>query len=223
MRKRIIAFISAIVVILVAVVGYNLYNNRQTRSNSSTVGRQSSQQVTRSKTTKSNGNGKTLVVYFSRKEGVSGGPLKVGNTKVIADYIQQHTGADEYEIKAAKSYPKGYQATADQAQKEQENNARPKIKGSLPDVSKYDTVFVGAPVWWGEYPMIVRTFLDATDLNGKTVIPFTTHMGSGLGNTQEQLEKQYPKAKVRKGLGVEGTEAKNSKGTVDKWLNKLGY
>ncbi|KRN98868.1 flavodoxin [Companilactobacillus kimchiensis] len=222
MRKRIIAFISAIVVILVAIVGYNVYN-RQASSESTTANKQVTKQVTKKSTTTNKKNGKTLIVYFSRTDGVSGGHLKVGHTKVVADFIQKHTGADEYEIQAAKPYPKSYQATADQAQKEQQDNARPKIKGTLPDVSKYDTVFIGAPVWWGEYPMIVRTFMDATNLDGKTVIPFTTHMGSGLGNTQEQLKEQYPKSKVRDGLGVEGTDANNSQKTVDNWLNKLGY
>jgi len=222
MRKRIIAFISAIVVILVAVVGYNLYSGSRSSSESASSTAKTSKTAT-TKSTSSKKNGKILVVYFSRKDGVSGGPLKVGHTKVVADYIQKHTGADEYEIKSATAYPKGYQATADKAQKEQEDNARPKIKGTLPDVSKYDTVFIGAPVWWGEYPMIVRTFMDKVDLSNKTVIPFTTHMGSGLGNTQEQLEEQYPNAKVRDGLGVEGTQASKSQGDVDQWLNKLGY
>lgn len=120
-------------------------------------------------------NKKVLVVYFSRTQGVYGGSLKRGNTARVADFIQQKTSADTYEIVPKKAYSKSYDRTTKVAQREQNQNARPAIKGKLPDVSKYDTVFIGGPIWWGEYPMVVRTFLDKeSSLNGKTLIPFTT-------------------------------------------------
>ncbi len=94
-------------------------------------------------------------------------------------------------------------------------------------MKKYSTVFIGAPIWWGEYPMIVRTFIDNVNLNGKTVIQFTTAEGSGLGNTAETLRKAYPKAKVREGFTTEGNNVKNDpssvRSDVNKWLNGLGY
>lgn len=176
----------------------------------------------------SNNKKKVLVVYFSRTKGVYGGNLKQGNTARVAKYIQQHTDADIYEIVPKKNYPNDYEKTTEVAQKEQETDARPAIKGKLPNVKKYDAIFIGAPIWWGEYPMIVRTFLDeAKGLNGKNLIPFTTHEGSGLGNTSEQLRQQFPKAKVQRGFSVNGDKVKNDpkavKKQVDSWLNKLNY
>jgi flavodoxin len=173
-------------------------------------------------------NKKVLVVYFSRTKGIDGGNLKRGNTAQVADFIKQKTDADIYEIIPQKSYPNSYKQTEKVAQQEQNKNARPAIKGKLPDVSKYDTVFIGSPIWWGEYPMVVRTFLDKeSGLNGKTLIPFTTSEGSGLGNTSQVLKKQFPKAKVRRGFTVQGNTVKNNPGRVrsqvNSWLNGLGY
>lgn len=169
-----------------------------------------------------------LVVYFSRTKGVSGGTLKRGNTARVADFIKDKTGADTYEIVPKKSYPSSYQKTTEVAQREKRRNARPVIKGKLPDVSKYDTVFIGSPIWWGEYPMVVRTFLDKeSGLNGKTLIPFTTAEGSGLGNTSSVLKKQFPKSKVRKGFTARGDQVKRNPKSVQKrvnsWLSGLGY
>lgn len=179
-------------------------------------------------TVKAASNKKVLVVYFSRTKGVYGGPLKNGNTDRVANFIKQRTNADTYEIVPAKSYPSNYDQTTKVAQREQRRNARPAIKGQLLNVKKYDTIFIGAPIWWGEYPMVVRTFLDKENgLNGKTLIPFTTSEGSGLGNASSQLKKQFPNAKVRKGFNVRGTTVKNNpnkvKTQVNNWLKGLGY
>lgn len=179
-------------------------------------------------TAQAKSNHKVLVVYFSRTKGVYGGSLSKGNTARVADFIKQKTGADTYEIVPKKSYPNSYNATTKVARREQRKNARPAIKGKLPNVKKYDTVFIGAPIWWGEYPMVVRTFLDQEKgLNGKTLIPFTTSEGSGLGNTSSVLKKQFPKAKVRKGFTARGNTVKSNpnkvKSQVNSWLNKLGY
>lgn len=179
-------------------------------------------------TVKAASNKKVLVVYFSRTKGVYGGPLKNGNTDRVANFIKQRTNADTYEIVPAKSYPSNYDQTTKVAQREQRRNARPAIKGQLPNIKKYDTIFIGAPIWWGEYPMVVRTFLDKENgLNGKTLIPFTTSEGSGLGNASSQLKKQFPNAKVRKGFNVRGTTVKNNpnkvKTQVNNWLKGLGY
>ena len=171
---------------------------------------------------------KVLVVYFSRTQGVYGGSLKRGNTARVADFIQQKTNADSYEIVPKKGYPKSYNRTTQVAQREQNQNARPAIKGKLPSVSKYDTIFIGGPIWWGEYPMVVRTFLDKeSGLSGKTLIPFTINEGSGLGNTRQVLKKQFPKSKVRQGFTARGNTVKNNpnqvRRQVNSWLNDLGY
>jgi len=229
-RARIGIFVAVIAVAALLVV-YGVVRNRPSSSPSASPSASQAQPTqgqgqpdadaqTAGATT---GDSRILIVYFSRTEGVYGGDLDVGNTKRVADFIQEHTGGDEYEIIPLEEYPSDYDETTEVAQQEQRDDARPAIRDPLPDVSDYDVVFVGAPVWWGEYPMVVRTFLDGVDLNGKTVIPFTTHEGSGLGNTAQQLETQYPNATVREGFAVRGTESANSQGDVDSWLDELGY
>lgn len=207
MKKKFWSGLVVIATVLAAVVGASFLN---------------------SSTANAASNKKTLVVYFSRTKGVYGGSLKKGNTAQVADFIKQKTNADTYEIVPKKAYPSSYNKTTQVAQREQDRNARPAIKGKLPNVKKYDTVFIGAPIWWGEYPMVVRTFLDKeSGLNGKTLIPFTTSEGSGLGNTSSQLKKQFSSSKVRKGFTVRGNTVKNNpnrvKKQVNSWLKGLGY
>lgn len=231
MNKRIIAFVVGVIVVIGAIVGFNIYNTSKntTSSNdgSSTTSSKNVKVKKNGKTTTTGSNDKVLIVYFSRKKAVYGGDLKRGNTARVADFIQEKTKGDTYEIIPKKAYPNDYDETTKVAQKEQDDNARPAIKNALPNVSKYKTVFIGGPIWWGEYPMIIRTFLDNEDLNGKTVIPFTTAEGSGLGNTAEVLKKTYPKATVKKGFTTEGNNVKNNpssvKKDVDSWLDGLGY
>ncbi|WP_136194029.1 flavodoxin [Actinomyces procaprae] len=225
-RARIVALVSALAVVVAAVVGYELAV-RPSATTSTSASRSAapaapSERPTADSENTPAGNSSILVVYFSRTEGVYGGDLTVGNTARIAQMIQDRTGADSYEIVPLADYPSDYQETTEVAQEELDADARPEIRDPLPDVSGYDTVFVGAPIWWGEYPMVVRTFLDAVDLNGKTVIPFTTHEGSGLGNTQQQLEAQYPQATVLDGLAVRGSQAADAQPDVDAWLEGLG-
>ncbi|BDR55102.1 flavodoxin [Bombiscardovia apis] len=215
----------AVVAVVALALGIEMYQSYANGRNKTmaTPQTQKSETTGSHKIPEQTKSGKTLVVYFSRKGANFDGNLKVGHTKVVADFIQKHTKADEYEIVPVQDYSGTYDETTDQAKKEQQENARPKIKNPLPDVSSYDTVFIGGPIWWGEYPMIVRTFMDAVDLNGKTVIPFTTAAGSGLGNTQEAVRKQYPQAKVLDGFTVEGTKADGAEGQINDWLAKIGY
>lgn len=98
------------------------------------------------------------------------------------------------------AYPKSYDKTVSQAEREQKNKARPKIKGELPIVSKYDTIFLGYPIWWNDIPMIVRTFMDQVDLNNKTIIPFSTNASSGWGESLNTIHSVFPKAKLKKAL-----------------------
>lgn len=138
MKTRITIFIAVVIAVVATIIGYNVYNQRQGRSTEqsmqSATSSSSSNTQKNSSNAKGSQNGKTLIVYFSRKDGVYGGNLKVGNTKRIADFIQDKTGGKEYEIVPIKEYPKSYQATTEVAQKEQDDNARPKIKNKLPNV-----------------------------------------------------------------------------------------
>lgn len=176
-------------------------------------------------------NTKTLVVYFSRTgEQYGVGNIDKGNTAIVAEMIAEKTGADSFEILPQEDYyPYTYDALTDIAKQEQNDNARPAIKGTIPDLSKYDTVFIGAPVWWGDWPMIMYTFFEGNKdaLAGKTLIPFSTHAGSGLSGFDSKLSGACPDSTVGTGLAISGTDAQNNQDSVresvNSWLSGLGY
>ena len=168
--------------------------------------------------------GKVLIVFFSHAgENYAVGNVKVGNTKLVADEIQKLTGGDEFEVVAEKSYDMPYDALTKLAKEEQESNEKPAFKGEVKNLDQYGTVFIGGPVWWGTYPQVMFTFFDKYNLNGKTIIPFTTHEGSGLGNVVEDLKKLYPNATFKEAFSIYGHETRNDLSKVDKWLKRLGY
>ena len=169
-------------------------------------------------------NAKVLIVFFSHAgENYAVGNIKVGNTKLVADEIQKVTGGDEFEIVAERNYDMPYASLTKLAKEEQERNEKPAFKGEVKDIDQYNTVFIGGPVWWGTYPQVMFSFFDKYDLNGKTIIPFTTHEGSGLGSVVEDLKKLYPNATFKEAFSIYGHETRNDLSKVDKWIKSLGY
>lgn len=176
-----------------------------------------------------NTKGKRLVVFFSHTgENYNVGVINKGNTHIIADMIADAVGADRFEIVPEKAYPKTYNECIDVAKTEKQNGARPAIKGDV-NVEDYDMIFIGYPNWWGEMPMCVYTFIEKHDWNGKTVIPFITHEGSGMGGTDRKLAGACNGADVAvgKGLAIQGKVAQqqheSAKRNVDGWLRGLGF
>jgi len=168
--------------------------------------------------------GKTLVVFFSHAgENYSVGNIKVGNTKVVADYISEMTGADQFEIVADKDYDMPYMELIEVAKQEANDGELPAMVGKLENLDQYDTVFIGGPVWWGTYPQVMFTFFRDYDLNGKTIIPFTTHEGSGLASCVEDVKAAYPGATVKTGFAIYGHEVRSGRAKVEKWLKGLGF
>lgn len=168
-------------------------------------------------------NGKSIVVFFSHAgENYSVGNIKVGNTKIVADYISEILGADQAEIVTHKYDGMAYTPLTKLAQDEQNNDERPDFE-LVPNVdfSQYDTIFIGGPVWWGTYPQVMFTFFDRYDLSGKTIYPFTTHEGSGLGSCVNDVRREYPKASVQKGFSIYGHEVRTNKAKVENWLKGL--
>lgn len=165
-----------------------------------------------------------LVAYFSKKGNnyVSGKivDLQEGNTSVVAHKIQEVISANLFEIKTVKPYLNDYDETTKVAQKEQSLNVRPKIVEPLPDISKYGTIIVGYPNWWGTMPMAVMTFLDNYDFTGKKIIPFCTHEGSEMGTSEQDLRKLYKGAEISKGLPIHGSTVNSSGLKVEEWLKK---
>ena len=170
--------------------------------------------------------GDILVVYFSHPgDNYSVGNIKVGNTKKIADLISEKTGAQQFEIVAEKNYDMAYKPLCDLAKEEQQNGELPAFKGGIDNIDHYDTIFIGGPVWWGTYPQVMFTFFLTYDLNNKTLIPFTTHEGSGLGRCVDDVKAAYPNATVRQGLAIRGTDAHSGAANkrVEVWLKELGF
>lgn len=167
--------------------------------------------------------GKILVVYYSRTgENYGVGNIKEGNTAIVAKMIAQDTNAAIFEIKPMKPYPENYDACTQTAKREKEANARPAIQGGI-DITPFDTIYIGYPVWWGVPPMPVFTFIDKHNWKGKTVIPFCTHEGSGLSGTSE-IAAACKGAIMGKGLAIYGTTAQKDRAKtqalVKEWLTK---
>ncbi len=153
----------------------------------------------------------TLVVYFSYS----------GNTKAIADVIAEETGADVFEITAKEPYTAADTQCDEntRAYKEQHDpKARPEIDGKLPDMLGYKTVYLGYPIWHGEAPKIIYTFLESVKLDGKTIIPFCTSEASPVGSSADNLHEFAPKATWKDGIRF---EPKATKEEVLDWLSKL--
>lgn len=169
---------------------------------------------------------KVLVVYFSRTgENYTVGNITKGNTHIIAEMIAQKTSGTLFEIAPAKPYPQAYNDCIKVARTEKQENARPAIKADV-KVEDYDVIFIGYPIWWGDLPMAVYTFIEKHNWTGKTVIPFCTHEGSGLSGTDRNLTTACKGATIGKGLAVQGNTAQNNRPTAEKmvttWIESLG-
>ena len=164
----------------------------------------------------------TIVVYFSHTgENYGVGVIEEGNTAIVAKMIAEKTGADLFEIAPSEAYPEGYDECCDVALNEQNAGARPAFMQDI-DLAPYKTVYLGYPIWWGDLPMCVYTFLEAHDWAGKDIHPFCTHAGSGLSGTESKIASTCSGANVGQGLSIAGTTAQNSRdqaqAAVDAWL-----
>lgn len=147
----------------------------------------------------------------------------------MAGFIKDYLGdnIDTFKIDPVKSYPKNYKECTEVATEELNSNARPEFKSANSlNLDNYDTIFIGYPIWWGDVPMIINTFLEKYNFSGKTIIPFCTHEGSGNAGTFTSLKSKMSSSTVNtNGLAIRGTEARkeSSRSTVEKWLKGLGY
>lgn len=169
--------------------------------------------------------GKTLVVFFSRTgENYAVGNIAKGNTHIVAEIIAEQTGGTLFQIEPAAAYPEEYKECTELAKREVDTKARPAIKGDIA-VEEYDTIYIGYPNWWSDMPMPVYTFIEKHNWQGKTVVPFCTHEGSGLSSTENKLKKACEGATVLGGLALRGSVAQKSQSqtrtAVANWLAGL--
>ena len=169
---------------------------------------------------------KAIIIFFSRAgENYNVGTVDVGNTEMIVNYLKQVTNITSFKINPETDYPTNYQEMVTLAQNEKSSNARPSIKDPLTDISNYDTILLGYPIWHGDLPNIVMTQLEMLDFEGKTIYPFNTHEGSGLGRSISDIKNSAPKADVKDGFALRGTDARkeDSHESIRNWLiDKLG-
>jgi len=154
-----------------------------------------------------------LVLYFS----------VYGTAKAVAEEIARQTGADLVEIEPAVPYDSNranYNALAAYAKKKHDEDMRPAIKNEI-DITNYDTTFIGYPMWWYTFPMIIYTLFDKYDFSSKTIVPFNTHEGSGDGGTYDEIREFEPNATVLEGFNVRGSKADKADKDIDKWLEEV--
>lgn len=159
-------------------------------------------------------NNKKLVVFFSY----------TGNTKKIAESIQKKLNCDILEIKPVKPYSTDYQTVVDDEQNNESSKKKPEIQSIDKDLSQYDEIIVGSPVWWYTIAPVIRTFLSENDLKGKIIKPFATNAG-WLGRTFQEIEKLCPDSKVEKGMNIVfesySDNLVTSPDEIDKWIEQL--
>lgn len=167
---------------------------------------------------------KVLVAYFSRAgENYNVGVVEKGSTELLAELVAENTGGTLFHIKTVNAYPESYEECKKAAIQERDSVARPELAADVEDFDTYDVIYLGYPIWYGDMPMAVYTFLESYDFTGKTIVPFCTHAGSGLADTVRDIQAECPGAAVLDGLAVSGvtvqTEPDAANRLVTDWLD----
>lgn len=157
-------------------------------------------------------NQKILIAYYTHS----------GNTKKIAEQIQNETGGTLFEIIPEKAYPEDYNTVVQQAKEEINAGFKPALKTKVDNINAYDVVFIGSPNWWSTNAPPIDTFLTENDLSGKTVVPFCTHGGGGQARTARDVAALCPDSTVSEGLSVSDKEIGKANVRISEWLKKIG-
>lgn len=159
-------------------------------------------------TGKKPGTSKVLVAFFSRS----------GNTRVIAGLLGRRLSADVFAIERQSPYSEDYLATVEEARVERDRKLEPTLKATVANIAAYDTIYLGFPIWGETAPPVIRSFLKAHDLTGKALIPFVTHGGYGLGDSQAVLANHAPKARLQPPFSMQADQERHTMEQVDRWL-----
>lgn len=158
------------------------------------------------------GSGDALIVYFTWS----------GNTAGIAQEIAQQTGFETVSLELEHPYSSNYSTCLDEAQRDQNTQARPALKTRIDDFDRYGTVLIGYPNWWASIPMPIATLLESYDFSGKTILPFCSNGGGGLGQSVSAISKLAPNSVVKDGLSIYYSGGSNLSSDVSQWLEKCG-
>ena len=168
-----------------------------------------------SSTISKNDNNNVLVTYFSRSgENWQVGYVEKGSTQIVAEIISEETNSEIFRIEPVIPYPDDYKEMLEVSRNETNENARPEIKYTIDDFERFDTIFIGYPIWNGTCPMIIRTFIESYDFKDKTIIPFSTHAGSGLGSSVSALKNELSNTRILDGFSIPGTTVQNNQEEV---------
>lgn len=164
---------------------------------------------------------KKLVLFFSHAgENYFSGEIRSvekGNTAVAAEMIAKAASADLFEIIPAVPYPNNYRACVDQSRAELREDARPTVK-KLPDLAGYETIYLGYPNWCGTIPMVVATVLESCDFTSKTIKPFCTNEGSGMGSSERDIKCLAAGATLAAGLPINGSTVASAGAKIAAWV-----
>lgn len=244
-KKTIIGIVLAIIVIVIIGAIYFFTENKNNTNNDQKItdpnvklGTNNESNSSEEKSSESNTNQglKTLVVYFSVPETnnpnnmtkdednstvvVNGEVL--GNTQYVAELIKERTSADIFRLEPTNAYPTNHSELLKRAQEEMSKNVKPEIKGKIENFDQYDVIYVGYPIWNSDIPPIIETFLNEYKFDGKTVVPFCTHGGSGLSGTPSTISKLIPKANViQNGFSISRSSMNNATSAVESWLKEI--
>ncbi|MFL0195655.1 flavodoxin [Clostridium sp. WILCCON 0269] len=155
---------------------------------------------------------KSLIAFFSYS----------GNTEVIANTIKENVGGELFKIETIESYPTNYNGVVDKARQEQNAHYRPELAAKVTDMDSYDIIYIGYPNWCSTIPMAVFTFLESYDFSGKTIIPFCTHGGGGMGRSASDIKKLCPNSNVLEGVAISGSSVNKAGKDVSAWLSEIG-
>ena len=218
---------SLLVIVLVIIIGV-VYFISSNKEDNKTLENQTQNKIDK--------NSKSLVVYFSVPETDNPNNMTrdednsvvvvdgkvLGNTEYVANLISEKTNSDLFRLEPKDAYPTDHQQLLARARKEMQNNERPALKKEI-DISTYDTIFIGYPIWNADLPPIINTFLENNDFSGKTVVPFCTHGGSGLSGTPQTIKTVLKEAKViTNGFEIYRLNMEEASNEVDTWLKELG-
>lgn len=185
-----------------------------------------------------NADDKILVVYFSNPESDNAETMTteeaksavvvdkkvVGNTQYVAQIIQQNTGADIFRIEPVTPYPMNHGEIEQIATQEKQDAVLPAIQNKIENFDSYKIFFIGYPIWYGDMPRILYSFLKSYNFSGKTIVPFVTSGGTGKANTFNEIKNLHPDANViENGLSVKREVIKSSDKEIKNWLTDLGF
>lgn len=153
-----------------------------------------------------------LIAYFSWS----------GNTEKVANMIHKQVGGKLFEIVPITAYPTNYDKCLEQARQELVNNYRPLLDTHVENMDSYKVIFIGYPIWCGNTPMLIRTFLEEYDFGNKIIIPFCTYGGSGIGESLMTIKTTCPDSTILDAFGVTNSDVGNAQNNIQEWINKLG-